>query len=431
MAMLPNLRVGAPAAAPGTPAPEDGAAPDLFAQLLGLLPNVAPAATPEGDTVTSGPGLEAAAGEGEADREDTEASAMFLPTFEMQRTAPTLAAAMPAAKPVAGAGENGLPPAPAPAPAPAAPGAAPGGEVPVSGARPGMEVPVSGAAPGGETPVPDAGPAATGKMSGHVPVEVTVRPVKAPAAAPAVPAEMTEAPRKVPVPEPLRRAIQALKTAAAATAAPGAEEEAKLEKPVFKNAAPAPAATAPQPVQQAVPNPVQQLVPAMAEAPAQPALEPTVALPRETVAEAVERQLDVSADGEWLDQLARDIVRTGAGGGEGGALRFRLNPETLGQVRVELSQSAEGATVRIAAETEGARALLADAQPRLLAEARAQGVRIAETEVSLAGFGSSPEQQQRREEAQAEPRLRTALGGRGAPADTGEEPARTSSDRYA
>lgn len=420
MAMLPDLRIGAPPAVPGAPAPEDGAAPDLFAQLLGLLPNAAPAGTPEGEMVTSGLGLEAAAGEREADREDSEAAAMFLPAFEMQRTAQTLAAAVPTAQPVAGVGERGLPPAPAPAPAPVTPGAAPGGEVPVSGAG-----------PGGEAPVPGAGPAPTGKMSGHAPVEATVRPVNAPVSAPAVPAEMTEAPRKVPVPEPLRRAIQALKTVTPATATPAANGEAKLEKPVSKNAAPAPAATAPQPAQQAVPNPVQQPVLPMAEAPAQLALEPMAALPRENVAEAVERQLDVSADGEWLDQLARDIVRTGAAGGEGGALRFRLNPETLGQVRVELSQGAEGATVRIAAETEGARALLADAQPRLLAEARAQGVRIAETEVSLAGSGSSPEQQQRREEAQAEPRLRTALGGRGAAADTGEEPARTSSDRYA
>lgn len=422
MAMLPNLRIGAPPAVPGAPAPEDGAAPDLFAQLLGLLPNAAPAATPEGETVTSGLGLEAAAGESEADREDVEAAVMFLPTIEGQRTAPTLAAAVPTAQPVAGAGERGLPPASAPALAPVTPGAAPDGEAPVSGAG-----------PGGEAPVPDAGPAATGKMSGHASVEASIRPVKASVTAPAVPAEMTEAPRKAPVPEPLRRAIQALKKAVPAIAGPAAYEEAKLEKPVPRNAAPAAAATSPQPVQQAVLNPLQQPVLAMAEAPVQPAPEPMAALPRENVAEALERQLDVSADGEWLDQLARDIVRTGAAGGEGGTLRFRLNPETLGQVRVELSQGVDGAAVRIAAETEGARALLADAQPRLLAEARAQGVRIAETEVSLAGSGhdASPEQQQRRDEAEARPRLRTAGGGRGTASDTGEEPARTSSDRYA
>lgn len=409
MAMLPNLRIGAPPAAPGAPAPEEGAAPDLFARLLGLLPNAAP----EGETVTSALALDAGPAEGaaDADPEEPEAAILFLPTFEMQRAAPTLAAAVPAGQPAAGAGERGVSPAAAPVPAPSAPGAGPGGEAPVSG----------------------AGPAATGKISGRAPVETPVRPVKAPVAAPAAPADSAEAPREVPVPEPLRRAIQALKTATPPSAPATAGEAPGQEKADARAAASAPTAAAPQPVQQPVPIQVQQPVLAMAEAPAQPAAEPMPALPRESVAEALERQLDVAADGEWLDQLARDIVRTGAAGGEGGALRFRLNPETLGQVRVELSQGADGATVRIAAETEGARALLADAQPRLLAEARAQGVRIAETEVSLAGSGHDAPagQQQRREEAEAEPRLRTARGGHGAASETGDEPARTSSDRYA
>ena len=429
MAMLPNLRIGAPPAAPGAPGGEEAAAPDLFAQLLGLLPNAAPGAPFEEETVTISLPPEAAA------EEDPEAAILFLPSFEMQRAAPILAAAVPAERPVAGAGERGVSPATVPAQAPSAAGAAPGGEAAVSGAAPGGEAPVSGGGPAGEPPVSGAESAVAGKIPGHAPVETAPRPAEVPVlpakAALGAPEVRADAPGEIRVPEPLRRAIQALKTAAPTPAAPAATEEPKLEKPVSRDAAPVPAAAAAQPVQQAVPNSVQQPVLAMAEAPQQGPAEPMAALPRENVAEAVERQLDVTGDAEWLDQLARDIVRTGAAGGEGGALRFRLNPETLGQLRIEVSQGAEGTTVRIAAETEGARALLADAQSRLLVEARAQGVRIAETEVSLAGSGSGSADPQRRDEAQAEPRLRTAGAGRGGTDQGGEEPTRTSSDRYA
>lgn len=403
MAMLPNLRIGAPPAMPGSPGTEESPAPDLFAQLLGLLPNAPSDAALEGETVTTTLGLGAGPAEDdpEATAEDAEAAILFLPTFEMQRAAAPLAAAQ---APAAGA---------APVPAAPAPAAAPAGPAP-------------------QAPSSDSAPVAAGHVPGEAPANAPVPTAKSPAAPVAAPvSEAKDAPEAGPVPEPLRRAIQALKAGTSARATPAAVEAAAPETAVPRSAAPALAAAAVQPVQQPLPNPVQQPVLAMAEAPAQPAAEPPAPLPRETVAEALERQLDVSADGEWLDQLARDIVRTGAAGGEGGALRFRLNPETLGQVRVELSQGAEGATVRIAAETEGARALLADAQPRLLAEARAQGVRIAESEVSLAGSGSSPEQQQRREEAQAEPRLRTARAGRDAPAETADAPAHTRSDRYA
>jgi hypothetical protein len=104
-----------------------------------------------------------------------------------------------------------------------------------------------------------------------------------------------------------------------------------------------------------------------------PAFEPAAAmqsaapLPAEVLAE---HQLDLASDGVWLDQLARDI----AGAGEDGApLRFRLNPEMLGSLRVEIRQEQAGAAVRLTAETEAARAIIADAQPRLVAEARAQG----------------------------------------------------------
>lgn len=96
----------------------------------------------------------------------------------------------------------------------------------------------------------------------------------------------------------------------------------------------------------------------------------------------VERHLDLAHEGEWLDRLARDIAHSAGGDG---SLRFRLNPEHLGSLHVELTQGAAGASLRLTADSEAARAIIADAQPRLVAEARAHGVKIAETHVDLGG----------------------------------------------
>ena len=107
------------------------------------------------------------------------------------------------------------------------------------------------------------------------------------------------------------------------------------------------------------------------------------AQPRESAAApAPDRTLDLARDSAWLDRLAHDIAQAA---GNDGTIRFRLHPQTLGHLSVELSQGEHGTSVRLTADTEQARAILADAQPRLAAEARAQGVRIAETHVDLSG----------------------------------------------
>jgi flagellar hook-length control protein FliK len=140
-------------------------------------------------------------------------------------------------------------------------------------------------------------------------------------------------------------------------------------------------------------------------------------------------QLDLARDSAWLDRLARDI----AGSADSdGPMRFRLHPDTLGQMRVELSQSDRGTSVRLTVETETARSLVADAQPKLVAEARAQGVRIAETHVDLAGgSGGQASSDPRRQEAAREPVfVRTAHPA----ADGGEaenRPRRGRGERYA
>ena len=94
----------------------------------------------------------------------------------------------------------------------------------------------------------------------------------------------------------------------------------------------------------------------------------------------IARRLDLAADSAWLDQLTRDIVRSAD---TGGAIRFSLAPEHLGRLDVSMTQTADGTAIRLTAETREAHRILSDAQPRLVAEARAQGLTLAETSVDL------------------------------------------------
>jgi flagellar hook-length control protein FliK len=153
------------------------------------------------------------------------------------------------------------------------------------------------------------------------------------------------------------------------------------------------------------------------------------AVPDQAVEQTITQQLDLAHESEWLDQLATDIARTA---GKEGSLRFRLHPETLGSLHVEMTQGAAGASIRLTADTEAARAIIADAQPRLLAEARAQGVRIAETHVDLGGNGSghlaSDEQRGRRGAPEEFLRTSGADGGENAAPD---RPNLSASERYA
>jgi flagellar hook-length control protein FliK len=123
------------------------------------------------------------------------------------------------------------------------------------------------------------------------------------------------------------------------------------------------------------------------------------AAPAPRADDGVERQLDMLKEGEWLDRLARDITATA---GRDGLLKFKLHPETLGSLHVEVARGADGTSLRFTAESEAARALIADAQPRLLAEARAQGLRLAETHVDLGGSGAQQQANDRRGSGEAQ-----------------------------
>jgi len=109
-----------------------------------------------------------------------------------------------------------------------------------------------------------------------------------------------------------------------------------------------------------------------------------VGMQQSAPAEIAPHHLDLVKDSEWLDSLAKDITRAAQSDTH---LRFQLNPEHLGSLKVEVLNGANGTSVKLTADTEAARAILVDAQPRLVAEARAQGLRISEAQVNLSSQG--------------------------------------------
>jgi len=94
----------------------------------------------------------------------------------------------------------------------------------------------------------------------------------------------------------------------------------------------------------------------------------------------VQQQLSIAQDGQWLDTLARDIAQTA---GSGNDLHFKLDPQHLGTLTVSIAQGSDGAAIRMSTDSADTRNILIDAQPKLVAEARAQGLRISEAHVDL------------------------------------------------
>jgi flagellar hook-length control protein FliK len=148
---------------------------------------------------------------------------------------------------------------------------------------------------------------------------------------------------------------------------------------------------------------------------------PVATLPsagHQLAAGTADRQLDLAKQGAWLDGLARDIAATGSSG----TLRFEVAPQHLGAVQVEVKQSADGAMVTLTASSEASRALLDQAKPQLVAEARAHGIAIAGTQVDVGhsgaraggdsqqNGGNSPEP---RPDSRADSSVSSQAGGRG------------------
>lgn len=100
-------------------------------------------------------------------------------------------------------------------------------------------------------------------------------------------------------------------------------------------------------------------------------------------------------------------------------------------MQVELSQSERGTQVRMTVETEAARHILTDAQPRLLAEARAQGVRIAETAIDLSSQGQQANSDARRQAASPDNVFIRTARGLAAEVIASADQSAARSDRYA
>lgn len=262
-----------------------------------------------------------------------------------------------------------------------------------------------------------ASPTSSNRLSAVAPAGSFVLPASDASASATAPAQPLGAAELASLPEHVRTAPITV-TAAVATdtaASSSVSSQATEQRPIvaapavgLPEAVVAPEAGAPSDITASLPpmstsvTPVQQ--------PAQGGLQAAApvqdAAPAPRADDVIERQLDMMKEGEWLDRLARDITATA---GRDGLLKFKLHPETLGSLHVEVARGQDGTSLRFTAESEAARALIADAQPRLVAEARAQGLRLAETHVDLGNNGAQQQASDRRGSADTQaPSLRTA-----------------------
>ncbi|OHT21325.1 flagellar hook-length control protein FliK [Edaphosphingomonas haloaromaticamans] len=341
--------------------------------------------------------------EPDAEGDDDGADAAPVPAAKAEQVA------QPAALPIAAL----APPAPA-----ASSPAAPPMEAAARPATPRVQPPVAG------PDAPEAGPVAQEKVA--VPA-MAFADLPVPVDAPEAPAAASPAGDVAETPAPAlpRDAMAPAARMPPPTLVPSSRPETATDVPAEPPIA-APAAEKRDAVAPSATSPVDSVTPLP---PADPRIAPAVSPAPATAAPAafglmdggavvVARHLDLARDSAWLDQLARDIVAAGDGGTR---LQFRLNPEHLGSLHVELTRGDDGASVRLTAETEAARTALADAQGRLVAEARSHGMKIAETHVDLSQQGSGqrqagdgqPQQQpawQQRQAQQAEAAPSTARG---------------------
>lgn len=443
MASAPNMNVFLSVPVTGAPAPADGEGGEVFASLLPTItagtilngpavPGTAVAqdpatqiraALPEGAATEDGETGDAADADGAvaADGSDDAVAALFaqaefVPIVQTPKPVPPVAVTTP------------VPTAPPPETARIVPDAQ---AAPIRLVTPGVPMTVQAPAEGAAetaSPTPDSTTeaptpartfeaAAKGAARGEALPDELVIPVKT---------ALKQAAAQVPAP------AEAAQKAATVVAVPVIERgqerprvsRGSAEKPI----APASPATL-MPTAPSTPAVMPMVAPADQLAASPPAatqrLEGAPAQPAE---QAIEHELDLAHESEWLDRLARDIARSGA---SDGPMRFKLHPQTLGHLKVELTQGDMGTSVRLTVETEAARAILADAQPKLVAEARAQGVRIAQTDIDLSGSGQQASGDPRRQDdARQTVLIRTARGSGGETA-VAVETGRARSDRYA
>jgi flagellar hook-length control protein FliK len=144
--------------------------------------------------------------------------------------------------------------------------------------------------------------------------------------------------------------------------------------------APLPANRAPNDAMQPSPSVLFQQQPMQASA-ATAGVSPAVDLP----------QLNLAADAGWIDTLARDIAISAAGDGR---LNFRLLPEKLGQLDIEMTHRDGNIDIAMQASSDGAASIIIAEQLRLVEELRQSGLKVGNFDLSGGQNGGSTRQQQ-------------------------------------
>ena len=403
MASVPNMRLGAAVPANGAGVPADGEAGDLFAQLLSSTPVLEGAneLSIASDSIATDE-APAAPGDQPAQGED-----ILLALSTGMAFQPVVVPVTP------NGGVSAQPVADAPAGVPAAASAL---------AAPDAKIGI----PTTSLPKPESPP-----VQPQIAGAPTAKAVDVPVAQP----PQIELPQtiSIQVKEPQDRLVPpAVREAQAAAAAISVAEAKPVRSGDRPKAAPVSGLAEKTATSAATPAPFLTPATMLAAIGPDPALTAPIAQdapqPQDVAQQLIEHELDLAQDGEWLDQLARDIARSGS---SEAPMRFRLHPQTLGHLQVEVSQGDRGAAIRLTVETEAARTIIADAQPRLVAEARAQGVRVAETHVDLAGARDHAAGEQRRhEDGRQNPTIRTARAAAGEAEPSAAE-RHAGSERYA
>ncbi|MCX8477663.1 MAG: flagellar hook-length control protein FliK [Sphingomonas sp.] len=96
---------------------------------------------------------------------------------------------------------------------------------------------------------------------------------------------------------------------------------------------------------------------------------------------------------EWMGQMVEQIEAL-RDAGPARETRLSLSPEALGKVDVSIRQDGDRIHVHFATETQAARQLIADAQPRLAELAEARGVRLGQTSVDSGTGQGAPRDRQ-------------------------------------
>lgn len=234
---------------------------------------------------------------------------------------------------------------------------------------------------------------------GEAPVPVT-NPTEAEQMTPVVAAKTVAPTLRMIAPK-----LDGVSTVVTKTEAKAGTAIAKTEARATKTAsAREPAPSAPSARAETAPQPQAQQP--VADAPARDTVVTAKSASLGSVDSVVTRHLAVARDGQWLDSLAKDIAATG---GSNSNLSFTLSPEHLGSLKVDILSGSDGASVHMTTDNDTARNIILDAQPRLAAEARAQGLTLKETSVST--NGDSPRQAQSQAQQQSASQSSSQQGG--------------------